>query len=122
MTLGIPFAPKCDLCEKHAAIALDDGTRVCGDCQRMGEDLLKHYPELNEGEPCIGCGAPVCEDALCKQDVADRMEERLYDEADEELDSAYGADLDYSDDAYALASAGWGTSEDYGCYGSDDDF
>lgn len=29
--------------------------------------------------------------------------------------------LDYSDDADALASAGWGTDEDYGFFGYDDE-
>lgn len=28
----------------------------------------------------------------------------------------------YEDDAYALASAGWGTDEDYGFYGDDYDY
>jgi hypothetical protein len=28
--------------------------------------------------------------------------------------------FDMSDDADALASAGWGTDEDYGCYGGED--
>jgi hypothetical protein len=36
------------------------------------------------------------------------------------VDSDAGADLDYSDDAYALASAGFGTDEDYGCFDSGD--
>lgn len=31
-------------------------------------------------------------------------------------------DLGYEDDAYALASAGWGTEEDYGHYVADEDF
>lgn len=30
--------------------------------------------------------------------------------------------LGYEDDAYALASAGWGTDEDYGFYGDDYDY
>jgi hypothetical protein len=36
-------------------------------------------------------------------------------DADEPLGSH-----DLSDDAYALASAGWGTDEDYGSYGGDE--
>lgn len=65
------------------------------------------------GDVCIGCGAATCEDALCKQNHADDAEERLYDEAER---SAF----DYSDDGDALASAGWGTDEDYGYFGGED--
>ena len=50
-----------------------------------------------------------CSDKDCNQKRISMMEE----------DSAYGGDIDYSDDAYALASAGFGTDEDYGYYGDD---
>lgn len=45
------------------------------------------------------------------------------DEANEDLNAedAY-YDYDRADDASALASAGFGTDEDYGCYTSDDEF
>ncbi len=33
-----------------------------------------------------------------------------------------GPDCDDSDDGYALASAGFGTDEDYGCFNSGDDY
>lgn len=35
-------------------------------------------------------------------------------------DSEDGIDCDDSDDGYALASAGFGTDEDYGCFGGED--
>ena len=52
---------------------------------------------------------------------------RVYDvlemDDDEEIDPADDFDYEYDDswmDADALASAGWGTDEDYGCYGGDE--
>jgi hypothetical protein len=51
-----------------------------------------------------------------------------YDEyiSDNDYEDDYEGDyepqgsFDLSDDAYALASAGWGTDEDYGYFGGDD--
>ena len=40
-------------------------------------------------------------------------EQDEFDEYDDEID------CDDSDDGYALASAGFGTDEDYGCYSDD---
>ena len=52
---------------------------------------------------------------------------RVYDvlemDDDEEIDPAENFDYEYDDswmDGDALASAGWGTDEDYGCYGGDE--
>ena len=39
----------------------------------------------------------------------------MFEEVEDEMDF-----FDAFDDANALASAGWGTDEDYGFYGSDD--
>jgi hypothetical protein len=46
------------------------------------------------------------------------MEHEEYEYEDYEPDYCNGME----DDAYALASAGWGTDEDYGYYGDDYDF
>jgi len=43
------------------------------------------------------------------------LDDTMFEEVDDEEDF-----FDAFDDAQALASAGWGTDEDYGYYGSDD--
>jgi len=43
------------------------------------------------------------------------LDDTLFEEVEDEEDF-----FDAFDDAQALASAGWGTDEDYGFYGSDD--
>ena len=43
----------------------------------------------------------------------------LTEEICESMTEYFGAD-NYSDDGDALASAGWGTDEDYGYFGNDD--
>ena len=43
------------------------------------------------------------------------LDDTLFEEVEDEEDF-----FDAFDDAQALASAGWGTDEDYGYYGSDD--
>lgn len=43
------------------------------------------------------------------------LDDTMFEEVDDEEDY-----FDAFDDAQALASAGWGTDEDYGFYGSDD--
>lgn len=42
------------------------------------------------------------------------LDDTMFEEVDDEEDY-----FDAFDDAQALASAGWGTDEDYGYYGSD---
>lgn len=59
--------------------------------------------------------------------MGDDVSEHESDECDEgEFEGAYDGEplesFDCSDDAEALASAGWGTDEDYGCYGGGDDY
>jgi hypothetical protein len=113
----------CDICQKAQATTINDGDRVCRECNVIMDNIVKQHPELAEKEPCLTCGAPVCEDALCKQQRADDLEERLYDEAEiEPLHPDYDDDgmTDMEADADALASAGWGTDEDYGYFGGDD--
>lgn len=123
-----PAMIPCVVCEEKPATALDaDGDRVCGECKEIAVDLLKHYPELNEPVECLTCGKLPCEDVLCRmqreEDAAAREVEqdgdrsaRDYADYDEDDRTTF----DMSDDADALASAGWGTDEDYGYYGGDD--
>jgi hypothetical protein len=42
-------------------------------------------------------------------------ENEIVDQDEDDIE----ANFDAFDDGYALASAGWGTDEDYGCYGDD---
>ncbi len=69
----------------------------------------------DEREECGECGRPVGI-GLCFCQAEDVPE---YDE-DEDGEPLGSHDL--SDDADALASAGWGTDEDYGYFGSEDFF
>ena len=126
----------CVVCEAKPAVALDvDGDRVCGECREIAADLLKQCPELSEPVECLTCGNLRCEDALCHEERQTAHDYQL-DERDEECEDdtaareEYEASLtdgeddrttfDMSDDADALASAGWGTDEDYGYFGGED--
>ena len=105
----------CVVCEAKPATTLDaDGDRVCGECKDIAVELLKNCPELSEPVECINCGAPKCEDALC---MAERQATQDAMDADDGEDDR--TTFDMSDDADALASAGWGTDEDYGYYGDE---
>ena len=75
-------------------------------------------PEVTEPVECINCGVLNCEDALCRADdeVVEDGDRSNRDYADYEDDRTT---FDMSDDADALASAGWGTDEDYGGYGDE---
>jgi hypothetical protein len=80
----------CDVCSESPAMTYNEKQgAVCNDCRLYDAD-----------------GNCVCNDSGC-------------DFCNPVVDSDAGADLDYSDDAYALASAGFGTDEDYG-YGGDE--
>jgi hypothetical protein len=58
----------------------------------------------------------VCCDAYC----AEMLEKRTGEVTPApEIEEDYHDDLD-GDHGSALASAGWGTDEDYGCYGGED--
>jgi hypothetical protein len=72
----------CDICQKAQATTINDGDRVCAPCDAIIKDLLAKHPELSEPVECLGCGTVECEDALCKQQRADDLEERLYADAD----------------------------------------
>ena len=66
-------------------------------------------------------------EALSKRDAFTTEEDVRYFVTDDYLDELNSAEMpdegyyinDYSDDAEALASAGFGTDEDYGYYGED---
>lgn len=77
-----------------------------------------HHP-MNEPVECINCGKVQCEDALCKHD-RDLCAEEYYDDEGYEDGEDDRTAFDMSDDGDALASAGWGTDEQYGYYGGED--
>ena len=60
---------RCDVCEASPAECLYDGDPMCYDCRAATAKVKREHAELNEKEPCIGCGAEVCEDMLCKLQV-----------------------------------------------------
>ena len=64
---------RCDVCEMSPADTLYDGSPMCYDCRVA---YAKTQAEMANApkEPCIGCGADVCEDALCR-DVGEYAEE-----------------------------------------------
>ena len=55
---------------------------------------------------------------FCSDECADKAMDYAMDEMAQYVDEPEGSH-DLSDDAEALASAGWGTDEDYGYYGED---
>jgi hypothetical protein len=73
------------------------------DVEYAREDLENQYDELPDG---------VLKDMLCLDEVD---WDQLLDHFEEESEP----DCDDSDDGYALASAGFGTDEDYGYAGDD---
>jgi len=54
-----------------------------------------------------------------KEQTMEDYEDFAYDELERDHDEAYEPDCDDSDDGEALASAGFGTDEDYGYYGDE---
>ena len=87
-----------------------------GDGEKMTpREIASHllYECIGDNCPCIDWPEEECA-VLESLTLA-----KAQDIVDEELPSAYGADLDYSDDGDALASAGMGTDEDYGYFGDE---
>ena len=103
---------RCDVCEMCPADTLYDGSPMCYDCRAATAKAKAQM--ANEPGECINCGADKCEDALCKADA--QAEEEVQEREDDDTPTTF----DYYDDAEALASAGWGTDEDYGYYGGED--
>ena len=64
----------------------------------------ENIPFADEDEPRAECCEAALEDCCCHEEPEGWPHECH----------------DLSDDADALASAGWGTDEDYGCYGGDE--
>lgn len=78
----------------------------CADWEKQGK------------EPCIGCGAEVCEDIMCR--YPDMGQSDSEDESDRAAIEDYEDDMtDMEADADTLRSCGWGTDEDYGYFGDD---
>ena len=71
---------------------------------KMNELYMDIVDAINEGELSFGRIAEIF--GVTRADV-----ETIYDEM-----MSQDMDCDDSDDGYALASAGFGTDEDYGCY------
>ena len=108
----------CENCETAKATCIFDGEKLCGECKVITQEVIAAHPELSEPVECLTCGNSVCEDALCKHDreayqIPDAMNVEREDEDERTV-------FDMYDDAEALASAGWGIDEDYGCYGGED--
>lgn len=68
----------------------------------------------HEDFPCCGCD----EDNLLTEQQMQELDEAYYN------DMPHDGDFDWMDGDHesGLASAGWGTDEDYGYYGDDGDF
>jgi hypothetical protein len=70
-----------------------------------------------EDAPCCGC----CGDVRENEDYREQYEAELA-EQDVERDEDGDNMTDVEADADTLASAGWGTDEDYSCYGGGEDY
>lgn len=68
-------------------------------------------------ELCIEIQEEIQRGQLCFADIAKKYNVDIEDVEDINAEMIeYEMDCDDSDDGYALASAGFGTDEDYGCY------
>lgn len=76
---------------------------------------------LNEciGDNCACCDWPAEERAVLDSMTTEEAEELAFVEDRRDFDYEPRGSYDGSDDAEALASAGWGTDEDYGCHDGD---
>jgi Mn-dependent DtxR family transcriptional regulator len=74
---------------------------------RMSEIIIEIQEEIEKGE-------------LSFHQIAEKFEVPVgwVDEAARELTEMYGDEFE-TDDSYALASAGFGTDEDYGSFGDE---
>lgn len=134
---------RCEVCEMSPAETLYDGSPMCYDC-RAATAKVKAEMANAPKEPCIGCGAEVCEKcgkldqphdpcdcveciqcgALNCEDIMCRYPDMGQSDSEDESDRA--AIEDYEDgmtdmeaDADTLRSCGWGTDEDYGYFGEE---
>lgn len=86
-------------------------------------DAREVYEEPIENDKAIG-HSPLCECEGCENfppynGYADAEQQEYYESLQDDGEAVSGPLNDLSDDAEALASAGWGTDEDYGYYGDD---
>ena len=86
-----------------------DVRELCAGCDEAYQlDMAENTPEVRE-----------VEDDSYMADLAD--EDSEYDDEEEYEEEEYDQfESDGAADADALSSAGWGTDEDYGCFGGDD--
>ena len=80
-------------------------------CCGCGDDV----EHVDDGDRCQGCGEP---EAFCRCDQMDEYDDDCDDEenGDSDDDNCDGDDRMDGDHESGLASAGWGTDEDYGHY------
>lgn len=108
---------RCEVCEMSPADTLYDGAAMCYDC-RTATAKAKAEMANAPKEPCIGCGADVCEDIMCR--YPDMGQNDSEDESDRAAIEDYEDGMtDMEADADTLRSCGWGTDEDYGYYGEE---
>lgn len=101
-------------------------------CTNCGFDLESGYQSSDNLNLCQTCadyskqGSDYTLDERDEEDESDTAAREEYEasltEEDSDRTERDYADYDLTDseaDADALASAGWGTDEDYGCYGED---
>lgn len=62
------------------------------------------------------------EDTMISDPFLDEVQVDETDLEDYDVDDIINSLDNYDDDAEALASAGWGTDEDYGCFSGGDDW
>lgn len=87
-------------------------------CTNCGFDLESGYQSsdnLNLCQPCAEYDKQGGDYELGERDEEDESDTAAREEWEDDRTT-----FDMSDDAEALASAGWGTDEDYGYYGGED--
>lgn len=124
MTGHVPLCFNCDAREVQEPHTYADGTGFCSaECERTANaEFAAHFDEVDGDTPdCVDCGhpaetvhpegAPMCRVCWSHEDEDHYIDQKY----DSEPEGSY----DLSDDGDALASAGFGTDEDYGYYGDD---
>jgi hypothetical protein len=90
------------------------------DPERVGHEAahLMTFSESERDEMREACGVDLLV-FLCNGGTVEDLKRTALAAAEPECDDYPGEDMD-GDHASALASCGWGTDEDYGCFGGDD--
>jgi hypothetical protein len=94
---------------------------MCRDHADAREAFDSADEAIRSGYPCLMCGG-LCDERFCSPGCQSAYEDEMaasFDEADTDHDMDYeGYQMtDVEADADTLASAGYGTDEDYGYYG-----